>query len=94
MASGERMNHRIWADSDGWHSGQWVGRYQTARGIRTLPEPYPTIEAAKIAAGEAMCAELDEMAEHAITLPITPGREAKRFNVSRNGRRSRPVLYG
>lgn len=85
------MNHRIWAEPD--THGRWRGHFSTARGIRMLGELFPTLEAAKIAAGEEMCAELDEMARTGITLPITPGREAKYFKVSRNGRKSRPVLY-
>lgn len=88
----ERMPHRIWADPDEWGTGRWIGRFSTCRGIRTVEELQPSIEAAKIAAGEAMCTYLDELAEKAISLPISPNRGAKKFTVSRNGRKSRPTL--
>lgn len=88
----ERMPHRIWADPDRWHPGQWIGRFSTCRGVRTVDEPQPSMEAAKFAAGEAMCAYLDELAEKSISLPISPTRGAQKFTVSRNGRKSRPTL--
>lgn len=94
MAEENRMRHRIWAEVDRWHTGQWIGKFSTARGVRRVAEPQPSIEAAKLAAGEAMCQELDEMAEKAITLPITPTRGSQRFAVSRNGRHKRAYLIG
>lgn len=90
----QRMSHRIWADPDRWHPGMWIGRFSTARGIRSVPDPLPSIEAAKIAAGEMLCEELDEMAEQAITLPITPTRGSPRFAVTKHGRHKRAYRVG
>lgn len=86
-----RMLFDCWADPDPRRGG-WIGRFQTDKGVKTVPNRkvkraamiFPTEVAARAAAGKALAAFLNSN-------PRPRSSGAKTFAVRKNGRNVRTI---